>query len=412
MTLKNIRQRPEYTFRYNKNIGRHGWLRLTPAYSVKLVDEILDRCDEQLSLLDPFSGTGTTPLCAAWKGYNAIGYELNPFLVWLSNVKVRKYSLNTITEAYEYLDIILNHIALNREDLVTPPPIHNIDRWWSKESLEFLCRLMWCIENFFETSVDLKDLFLVAFCRVMIEISNASFNHQSMSFRDMNSHSVHPELFQLEYDYGNKFKSEVYKLLKSVEENPAGDAEIIKGDSRDLSELRDQTFDIIITSPPYPNRMSYIRELRPYMYWLKFIVEAREAGELDWQTIGGTWGIATSRLNQWQPMNNIFQSAHLNMVIGEITKGDFKNGDLLSRYILKYFEDMWLHLNKIYNLIRKDGKIHYIVGNSIYYGVILPVEKIYGDILKEIGFVDIDIKTIRKRNSKKELYEYNISATR
>lgn len=412
MTLKTIRQRSEYTFKYNKNIGRHGWLRLTPAYSVKLVDEILNNYSEKPRVLDPFSGTGTTPLCSAWKGYNAIGYELNPFLVWLSNVKVRKYSLNTINEGFEYLDIILNHIALNKDDLVSPPPIHNIERWWSKERLEFLCRLMWCIEKFFTTNSDTKELFLVAFCRVMIDLSNASFNHQSMSFRDVNFHAEHPELFQLEYDYGKRFKKEVYNVFKSVEVNPEGDAEIIMGDSRKLSELKNRAFDLIITSPPYPNRMSYIRELRPYMYWLKYINEAREAGELDWQAIGGTWGIATSRLNQWKPIDDIYRSSYLNKVVDEIIKGEFNNGELLSRYLLKYFEDMWLHLSNIYNLVRENGKVHYIIGNSIFYGVLVPVEKIYREILGEIGFHEINIKTIRKRNSKKDLYEYDISAKR
>jgi hypothetical protein len=47
--------------------------------------------------------------------------------------------------------------------------------------------------------------------------------------------------------------------------------------------------------------MSYIRELRPYMYWLGYLQNAREAGELDWKAIGGTWGCATSRVGKWNP---------------------------------------------------------------------------------------------------------------
>ena len=47
--------------------------------------------------------------------------------------------------------------------------------------------------------------------------------------------------------------------------------------------------------------MSYIRELRPYMYWLSYLRDGREAGELDWKAIGGTWGIATSRVGKWSP---------------------------------------------------------------------------------------------------------------
>ena len=52
-------QRADYTFKYNKKLGRHGWLRLTPAYSVKLVDELMQDCSSDSFILDPFSGTGT-----------------------------------------------------------------------------------------------------------------------------------------------------------------------------------------------------------------------------------------------------------------------------------------------------------------------------------------------------------------
>lgn len=53
--------------------------------------------------------------------------------------------------------------------------------------------------------------------------------------------------------------------------------------------------------------MSYIRELRPYMYWLGFLNKAKEAGELDWKAIGGTWGIATSRLSCWERSEDSFR---------------------------------------------------------------------------------------------------------
>ena len=38
-----IETRSDYTFKYNSKLGRHGWLRLTPAYSVKLVKEIIQK---------------------------------------------------------------------------------------------------------------------------------------------------------------------------------------------------------------------------------------------------------------------------------------------------------------------------------------------------------------------------------
>ena len=37
----NRRQKAHLTFRGNAKRGRHGWLRLTPAYSLQVVNEIL-----------------------------------------------------------------------------------------------------------------------------------------------------------------------------------------------------------------------------------------------------------------------------------------------------------------------------------------------------------------------------------
>ena len=59
----SLRQRADYTHKYNQKIGRHGWLRLTPAYSVKIVDELLAAYpDLSWNVLDPFCGTATTAL--------------------------------------------------------------------------------------------------------------------------------------------------------------------------------------------------------------------------------------------------------------------------------------------------------------------------------------------------------------
>jgi len=55
-----MKQRADYTFRFNSSLGRHGWLRLTPAYSVKLVKETLKGESPESLVFDPFSGTGTT----------------------------------------------------------------------------------------------------------------------------------------------------------------------------------------------------------------------------------------------------------------------------------------------------------------------------------------------------------------
>ncbi len=369
-----LTQRADYTYRYNRHIGRHGWLRLTPAYSVKLVEEILQRKHSDLSVLDPFSGTATTPLCAGYHQHRAIGYELNPFLAWFGNVKTRYYSSENIQSCETVIHATAAKIRNNTNIVAcSPPPIHNIDRWWNANELTFLCILKAILDQTIRENTPESDILLVIFCRLLIKLSNAAFNHQSMSFKDKTENQALP-LFDDTPDFVEIFLHESRQVLESAKDNSKGEVKIIQGDSRVLGKLQDETCDVLITSPPYPNRMSYIRELRPYMYWLQYLSDGRDAGELDWKAIGGTWGIATSRLTDWQRDPDGFYPQYFEKLLADIAHGDNKNGQILSNYVAKYFEDMWQHLSHVYRIMRHGGDVHYIIGNSTFYGTLVPVE--------------------------------------
>ena len=59
-------------------------------------------------------------------------------------------------------------------------------------------------------------------------------------------------------------------------------------------------------------------------------------------------------------------------------------------------------------LLSTDSELHYIVGNSTFYGVLLPVERLYEAMRERLGFKDVGCRTILKRNSKKELIEFDV----
>lgn len=411
LMLADVRQRADLTFKFNRLHGRHGWLRLTPAYSVKLVEEVLGGVALKSSLLDPFSGSGTTPLAAASVGLTSYGVDINPFLIWLGGAKTRRYSCDTIQKT----DALGEHICerLGRDVVVPcePPAIHNIERWWSADRLRFLCLLKASIDRQAKAGTRTHDLLSIAFCKTMIRLSNAAFNHQSMSFKDKTSGAGQGDLFKKAGVYASDFLEDLFSVTGSAAANPQGTAKFLMGNSRDMKKvMRGTKVDIVLTSPPYANRMSYIRELRPYMYWLSFLKEARQAGELDWQATGGTWGIATSRLSEWKAKTNTYYPRDLRRAIREISCSNGKNGALLSNYVAKYFEDMWLHFSSLKPVLNKGAKLHYIVGNSKFYDVMVHSERVYCDMLKKLGFHQVNATVVRKRNSKKELFEFDVSA--
>lgn len=402
---KTLTQRADYTYRHNIKTGRHGWLRLTPAYSVKVVEEIIDQIEQPLRIFDPFCGTATTALSAAYHGHEGVTTDINPFLIWLGQAKTANYSARAISAASKAAAVALELVASGSVTPVCAPPIHKIERWWSAEALAFLCALRAAIENVTDDATPSRTLLLVAFCRTLISSSNAAFNHQSMSFKESAQLSL-----TLVDDLAQSFSADVALVLKGAAQNPAGTGQVLRGDARNPAEAVTGKFDRIITSPPYANRMSYIRELRPYMYWLSYLVDAREAGELDWLAIGGTWGIATSRLTEWEPSTDSFKSAALDAAVEGIRNKDNKNGALLANYVAKYFDDIWKHVKALPSLLSDGAELHYIVGNSTFYGVLLPVEQIYAEMFSEIGCTDVECRAIRKRNSKKELIEFDVVA--
>jgi len=400
----DIKKRMDYTFKYNSHFGRHGWLRLTPAYSVKLVSEIIKKdCYKNSQILDPFSGTATTGLVAAELGFNAMLFDINPFLIWLGNTKCKHFSVDKLLFLQKEFNNCIDDITLS-ENLWTPP-IHNIERWWHPATLEILASIRSKLAlTFNEPNGNYyHNLVWIAFSRLIIETSAADFNHVSMSFKKKSLQFEFSQIKQL-------FEAIFNHIISSAKTKLAGKAKVIKGDSRNLSAQGKEIIDTVITSPPYPNRISYIRELRPYMYWVKFLHNGNDASALDWETIGGTWGTATSNLKDWKAQNKKLP-VRLYDVCNKINSSGDKNSGLMSNYVHKYFDDMYSHLQNLKGLLKPNAKLNYIVGNSSFYRHFVDTEIILAEIFLELGYKSTSIETIRRRNTKRGLLEFNVTAS-
>jgi hypothetical protein len=404
----SIGRHEHLTFKGNLRQSRYGWLRLTPAYSVYLVANLLERESTATEdVLDPYCGTGTTALVCAEQGLSSCTTDINPFLVWLASAKTANYLPDEIESARRAASEVGDAMRSLSEPTGWLPALHQIEKWWDPTTLNALGRGMAAIRSA-ALSSGASDLLLVAFCRTLIQRASVSFGHQSMSFKKRKEQEVllsSDHLIALAVD---AWTGAVEMIVDSASSQIVESPRIELCDARELTVgLSGQQFGCVVTSPPYPNRMSYIRELRPYMYWLGYLTDGRAAGELDWQAIGGTWGCATSNVGKWAPDRpREIPYPYFNQIL----EGIGERSDVLSRYVHKYFFDMTDHINDLRAVIKPGGNLHYIVGNSKFYDVMLPVEKIYGRMFCEAGFEDVRIETVRKRSSKRELFEYLVSA--
>ena len=141
-------------------------------------------------------------------------------------------------------------------------------------------------------------------------------------------------------------------------------------------------------------------ELNPYLFF-DFIEDAAAVGDLETAAIGGTWGRATSALIAGvEPANALVRSL-LAPYIGNING----SGPLMAHYVTKYFNDIYAHASEIAKICREHARLAYVIGNSKFYEHHLPSDEILAGIFTHFGFTLERIDRMRKRQSKKGLYE-------
>ena len=208
------RQNAHLTFRENVQAGRHGWLRLTPAYSYRVVNELLDRVPPNARIvLDPFAGSGTTGLASAMRGLESHMIDINPFLRWFASAKTRTYSTvetTAVETARSEISDSLSRIESTPD--LWQPNLSNIERWWSQQELHALSRLHQAIHGC-DASPSAKDLLWIGFCRTIMNVSNASFGHQSMSFAKTRQASI----FEDQPQAPSVFDDEIRRIMKDAE---------------------------------------------------------------------------------------------------------------------------------------------------------------------------------------------------
>ncbi len=69
------------------------------------------------------------------------------------------------------------------------------------------------------------------------------------------------------------------------------------------------------------------------MYWFGFLDNGCDAGELDWASIGDTWGVATSRLAGWEQLECSSSHPLLDAPLNGIGRDGNRNGPILAKYV-------------------------------------------------------------------------------
>jgi DNA modification methylase len=416
----------EITFKGKLIEPVHSWFRLTPSYSPYLVRLMINylRLNKEKKVLEPFTGTGTTLIECKKAGIESYGVEINPILYSIAKGAIN-WDLNTdlLNDIISlYIKGITENIEKNKEILIESfpsklnieiPKIHDVFRWWRPEILK---DLLICKENMkkLDVSEDYRHFIRVGLSSILLDVANIIHGHPTICFLDNPAYKKkHPEKQDRTFEKPLVVLKEKLrimlkdlKLMQKIEN--FGKSHLQLGDSKYLSKIfRDQKFDAVITSPPYPNRYSYVMETRPYLFFFDEFNDAKESASLDLESIGGTWGRATFTLKDIiiNPIDNCVDNT-----VGAFIERIRKVSNLMANYELKYFNNMYEHFKEVFMVMNNSGKLAYVIGNSRIKGVEIPSDVILADLMVCCGFQINKIIRSRTRLGKRNLYEAIIYA--
>jgi len=82
------------SFAVNKTLPIHRWVPWIAGFSSSFVRDILESFLKGTgTVLDPFSGVGTTLIEAMLLGHHAVGFEINPYAALACRVKINAYRI-------------------------------------------------------------------------------------------------------------------------------------------------------------------------------------------------------------------------------------------------------------------------------------------------------------------------------
>ena len=242
------------TFADNMSLPIHRWFRYSAGFSAQWVEETVNSCISQnaqygnFKVLDPFAGSGTTLLACDKLGIDSYGFESHPLIYEMTTDKLLWYA-----DINAFLQPANEILMLAKKDcsLVDEYP-SLVLKCYDQENLKEIDHL--------KKALKLK-------CD-----NSASYKLAWLAFVSMLRASSHAGTATWQYILPNKKKSKVLSAYDAFHKQvdlmcedmnafqisrAKSCSTLLNQDARNLSVLKENSIDLVITSPPYANNYDY-----------------------------------------------------------------------------------------------------------------------------------------------------------
>ena len=315
-------------------------------------------------VLDPMCGSGTVARAAVETGLHCVGSDIDPLSVLMARIWTTPLGTHRICAGAENLVRAAKAIPASAIEKTTDPETEQfISYWFAPRQEEDLARLATALRQRREP---VKGTLAIALSRIII-----SKEMMASLARDTSHSRPHRVACSNDFNVYDGFLRSARQVAARLKPDLIkGQADIRKLDARKLKGVKDESFDLALTSPPYLNAIDYLRGHRLALIWLGY--ELKTLREIRSSSVGAE--------------RTIREAEAPRDVSPFIAK---RQGSTISArhwgWVRRYAADMNAVLRQLGRVVKRNGRIVLVLSNSFLRGAIVNNAMLIETLAKDIG---------------------------
>lgn len=330
---------------------------------IKLEDASLD------NILDPFHGSGVTMVEGVKNNLTPIGIDVNPLANLITLVKLQGISKKQINRANKEIvsKLIDDDFKFDKHYF------YNIEKWYRKDFIDTFSKIRCAIQQ--EKIKNIRQYYWVCLINILKKYSNSrtsTFKLHIKAEDDINS-MVNRVIEEFKYSILN-----FYEYLPTYDRKNKFKLFIGQSESI-LRDFKDESVDLICTSPPYGDNSTTVT-YGQYSVLPLFWIDQYDLCNFDEKLIKNYSSIDSNSLGGVKKLrSHQFHSNILEKYLASIDSGKRKK---VENFILDYIEVM----SELRRVLKKNKYIVLTLGNRRVDNKIVPLSDITQEYFEKNGF--------------------------